>query len=85
MPTVSDDFNHTDPGEYVGDDRPGYQPVVGRLTATPPAVHYATDRHAHIREQCATIQQVAITIAIPVFAVLTAILLAGLCRAVWTF
>ena len=57
---------------------------VGDLTSVPPAIHYRRDRRHEIRETCATIQQVALTIAIPVFAVLGALLLAGLTRAIWT-
>jgi hypothetical protein len=74
VPTVSDDFSRADAAHLGG----AYEPLPAHWPLT-------SDRHTHIREQCATIQQVAITIAIPVFAVLTAILLAGLCRAVWMF
>lgn len=77
MPTVSDDFSNTDglTGRQEWVDLPSHG---GSWT-------YAGDRHTQIRETCETIQQVAITIAVPVFAGLGALLLAGLVRAVWMF
>jgi hypothetical protein len=76
VPTVSDDFSRADSSDMGGSwvELPG----PGRWT-------YTSDLHHQIRETCETIQQVAITIAVPVFAGLGALLLAGLVRAVWMF
>lgn len=72
VPVISDNFDRADSDTMGGD--------FGSVSSWWPA---PTARHAQIRETCETIQQVAITIAIPVFAVLGALLLAGLIRAVW--
>lgn len=74
MTATADNFDQADSDDLGGE---WCESVAGTWT-------YVRSKHTQIRETCETIQAMVLTIAIPVFVVLGALLLAGLVRAIWT-